>query len=205
MAVVHEDGGAPIIPVSVEDARSKFFDVIKRFTCPPRTSGLGSTPRGRCATSDGAQDLHREGQGLGQIQARRGHHRVSEEDTTTSKVGLNWVDDDLFIGSDDRGALHRLRLWHPKTTALLLFLLQGSATAGHRTDERLAHLSRRLFWYGRRGHPIEEEAEAELPQGRGVGEASQVWPPEAFHRDPHAIPCGWPGHRGRIREGGGHR
>jgi putative redox protein len=28
---------------------------------------------------------------------------VSEEDTTTSKVDLNWVDDDMFIGSDTEG------------------------------------------------------------------------------------------------------
>jgi hypothetical protein len=41
-AVVHEDGGAPIIPVSVEDARSKFLDVTKRFDVPARSLGRGT-------------------------------------------------------------------------------------------------------------------------------------------------------------------
>jgi len=41
-AIVHEDGGAPIIPVSVEDARSKLFDVVKRFDVPAKSLGKGT-------------------------------------------------------------------------------------------------------------------------------------------------------------------
>lgn len=41
-AVVHEDGGAPIIPASVEDARAKFLDVVKRFDLPAKTLGRGT-------------------------------------------------------------------------------------------------------------------------------------------------------------------
>jgi hypothetical protein len=41
-AVVHEDGGAPIIPASVEDARSKFLDVVKRFDVPAKSLGRGT-------------------------------------------------------------------------------------------------------------------------------------------------------------------
>lgn len=40
-AIVHEDGGAPIIPLSVEDARSKFLDVVKRFELPAKSLGRG--------------------------------------------------------------------------------------------------------------------------------------------------------------------
>ena len=41
-AIVHEDGGAPIIPSSVEEARAKFFDVVKRFDIPARSLGKGT-------------------------------------------------------------------------------------------------------------------------------------------------------------------
>jgi hypothetical protein len=41
-AIVHEEGGAPIIPLSVEDARSKFLDVTKRFEIPARSLGKGT-------------------------------------------------------------------------------------------------------------------------------------------------------------------
>ncbi|HUI00148.1 MAG TPA: hypothetical protein VLX56_00795 [Nitrososphaerales archaeon] len=41
-AIVHEEGGAPIIPVSVEDAKSKFLDVTKRFEIPASSLGKGS-------------------------------------------------------------------------------------------------------------------------------------------------------------------
>lgn len=41
-AIVHEDGGAPIIPVSAEDARSKFLDVTKRFDAPAKSLGRGT-------------------------------------------------------------------------------------------------------------------------------------------------------------------
>src|SRR5271155_2470080 len=41
-AVVHEDGGAPIIPVSVEDARSKLLDVVKHFDIPAKSLGRGT-------------------------------------------------------------------------------------------------------------------------------------------------------------------
>ena len=41
-AVVHEDGGAPIIPASVEDAKSKFLDVTKRFDIPAKSLGKGA-------------------------------------------------------------------------------------------------------------------------------------------------------------------
>jgi hypothetical protein len=40
-AVVHEDGGAPIIPMSVEDARSKLLDVVKKFDIPAKSLGRG--------------------------------------------------------------------------------------------------------------------------------------------------------------------
>ena len=40
-AIVHEDGGAPIIPTSVDEARSKFLDVTKRFDVPARSLGKG--------------------------------------------------------------------------------------------------------------------------------------------------------------------
>ena len=41
-AVVHEDGGGPIIPVSVDDAKSKFLDVVKRLEFPARSLGRGT-------------------------------------------------------------------------------------------------------------------------------------------------------------------
>jgi hypothetical protein len=41
-AIVHEDGGAPIIPASVEDARGKFLDVVKRFEFPAKSLGKGT-------------------------------------------------------------------------------------------------------------------------------------------------------------------
>ncbi len=41
-AVVHEDGSAPQIPVSVEDARSRFLDVVKRFDIPAKSLGRGT-------------------------------------------------------------------------------------------------------------------------------------------------------------------
>jgi hypothetical protein len=41
-AVVHEDGGAPLIPTSVEDARGKFLDVVKRFDVPAKSLGKGT-------------------------------------------------------------------------------------------------------------------------------------------------------------------
>jgi len=41
-AVVHEDGGAPIIPASVEDAKSKFLDVTKRFVIPAKSLRRGT-------------------------------------------------------------------------------------------------------------------------------------------------------------------
>jgi len=41
-AVVHEEGGGPIIPVSVEDAKSKFLDVAKRIEFPAKSLGRGT-------------------------------------------------------------------------------------------------------------------------------------------------------------------
>ena len=41
-AIVHEDGGAPQIPTSVEDARARFLDVVKRFKVPAKTLGKGT-------------------------------------------------------------------------------------------------------------------------------------------------------------------
>ena len=41
-AIIHEDGSAPIIPRDVDDAKSEFLDITKRFELP--ASGLG---RGR--------------------------------------------------------------------------------------------------------------------------------------------------------------
>jgi len=40
--VMPEDGGAPIIPVNVEDAKSKMFDVVKRFEIPASSLGKGA-------------------------------------------------------------------------------------------------------------------------------------------------------------------
>ncbi|HUK75951.1 MAG TPA: hypothetical protein VLU99_09180 [Nitrososphaerales archaeon] len=41
-AIVHEDGGAPQIPTSVEDARVRFLDVVKRFDIPAKSLGRGA-------------------------------------------------------------------------------------------------------------------------------------------------------------------
>ncbi len=40
-AIVSEDGGAPIIPESVEDAKSKMFDVVKLYIIPGSSFGKG--------------------------------------------------------------------------------------------------------------------------------------------------------------------
>jgi len=40
-AIIHEDGSAPIIPESVEDAKSKFLDVVKLFELPASVLGRG--------------------------------------------------------------------------------------------------------------------------------------------------------------------
>ena len=41
-AIIHEDGSAPIIPVSVEDAKSKYLDIEKVFEVPASALGGGS-------------------------------------------------------------------------------------------------------------------------------------------------------------------
>lgn len=41
-AILHEDGSAPIIPESVEDAKSKFLDVVKVFEIPASALGRGT-------------------------------------------------------------------------------------------------------------------------------------------------------------------
>jgi len=41
-AIIHEDGRAPILPESVEDAKSKFLDVVKLFEIPASTLGVGT-------------------------------------------------------------------------------------------------------------------------------------------------------------------
>jgi hypothetical protein len=41
-AIIHEDGSAPIVPLNVEDAKSKFLDVVKLFEIPASTLGRGS-------------------------------------------------------------------------------------------------------------------------------------------------------------------
>jgi hypothetical protein len=41
-AIIHEDGSAPIIPVSVEDAKSKYLDVVKPFEIPASALGRGT-------------------------------------------------------------------------------------------------------------------------------------------------------------------
>jgi hypothetical protein len=41
-AIIHEDGSAPIIPRSVEDAKSKLLDVVKSFEFPASELGRGS-------------------------------------------------------------------------------------------------------------------------------------------------------------------
>jgi hypothetical protein len=41
-AIVHEDGSAPQIPLSVEEARTKFLDVVKRFDIPAKSLGRGT-------------------------------------------------------------------------------------------------------------------------------------------------------------------
>jgi hypothetical protein len=40
-AIVHEDGSAPQIPTSVEDAQARFLDVVKRFDIPAKSLGRG--------------------------------------------------------------------------------------------------------------------------------------------------------------------
>lgn len=40
-AIIHEDGSAPIIPKSVEDAKAKFLDITKRLEIPARALGRG--------------------------------------------------------------------------------------------------------------------------------------------------------------------
>jgi len=39
--IVHEDGSAPIIPDSVEDAKSKYLDVVKAYEIPASSLGKG--------------------------------------------------------------------------------------------------------------------------------------------------------------------
>jgi hypothetical protein len=41
-SIIHEDGGAPIIPESVEDAKSKYLDVTKTFEVPASEIGKGT-------------------------------------------------------------------------------------------------------------------------------------------------------------------
>jgi len=41
-AIIHEDGRAPIIPKSVEDAKSEFLDVVKAFEIPAASLGRGT-------------------------------------------------------------------------------------------------------------------------------------------------------------------
>lgn len=41
-AIIHEDGSAPIIPASVEDAKSKYLDVEKVFEIPAGPLGHGT-------------------------------------------------------------------------------------------------------------------------------------------------------------------
>ncbi len=40
-AIIHEDGSAPMIPTSVEDAKSKYLDVVKLFEIPASSLGRG--------------------------------------------------------------------------------------------------------------------------------------------------------------------
>jgi hypothetical protein len=40
-AIIHEDGRAPMIPTSVEDAKSKYLDVEKTFEFPASSLGRG--------------------------------------------------------------------------------------------------------------------------------------------------------------------
>ena len=40
-AIIHEDGSAPIIPTSVEDAKAKFLDITKQLEIPARALGRG--------------------------------------------------------------------------------------------------------------------------------------------------------------------
>jgi hypothetical protein len=39
--IVHEEGGAPLIPLNVDDARAKMFDIVKRFEFPASALGPG--------------------------------------------------------------------------------------------------------------------------------------------------------------------
>jgi hypothetical protein len=41
-AIIHEDGSAPIIPKSVEDAKSQLLDVVKSFEIPAASLGRGN-------------------------------------------------------------------------------------------------------------------------------------------------------------------
>lgn len=40
--IMHEDGSAPKIPLNVEDAKSKMFDIVKRFEVPASKLGKGT-------------------------------------------------------------------------------------------------------------------------------------------------------------------
>ncbi len=40
-SIIHEDGRAPIIPTSVEDAKSQYLDVVKLFEFPASSLGRG--------------------------------------------------------------------------------------------------------------------------------------------------------------------
>jgi len=40
-SIIHEDGSAPIIPDSVEDAKSKYLDVVKAYEIPASSLGKG--------------------------------------------------------------------------------------------------------------------------------------------------------------------
>lgn len=42
VAIIHEDGRAPIIPRSVEDAKAQFLDITKTFELPASSLGEGS-------------------------------------------------------------------------------------------------------------------------------------------------------------------
>jgi hypothetical protein len=65
-AIIHEDGSAPIIPESVEDAKSKFLDVVKVFEIPASTLGRGThTILGSAEASWGRRSFLEKGSVLG--------------------------------------------------------------------------------------------------------------------------------------------
>jgi hypothetical protein len=71
-AIIHEDGSAPIIPTSVEDAKSKYLDVVKLFEVPASTLGSGEVKlTGKVEISWGRRSYLEKGRASGKSQSIR--------------------------------------------------------------------------------------------------------------------------------------